>query len=37
MEPAIFSYPEIDHSNRAQITIDESKWSEVALILSLYF
>ncbi|KAI8884432.1 hypothetical protein K501DRAFT_332624 [Backusella circina FSU 941] len=28
MEPAIFSYPEIDHHNRAQITINESKWSE---------
>lgn len=26
--PTIFSYPEIDHRNRAQISINESKWSE---------
>lgn len=28
IEPVIFSYPEIDHRNRAQISINESKWSD---------
>ena len=26
--PTIFSYPEFDHKNRAQISINESKWSD---------
>ncbi|CEP17102.1 hypothetical protein [Parasitella parasitica] len=28
LEPIIFSYPDIDHKNRAQISINDSKWSE---------
>lgn len=28
IEPAIFSYPEFDHKNRAQISINDSKWSD---------
>ncbi|CAO0798122.1 unnamed protein product [Mucor circinelloides] len=28
LEPIIFSYPDTDHKNRAQISINDSKWSE---------
>ncbi|KAI8968041.1 hypothetical protein BDF20DRAFT_917267 [Mycotypha africana] len=28
IEPVVFSYPEIDHKNRAQISFEGSKWSE---------
>ncbi|KAG0185188.1 hypothetical protein DFQ28_009826 [Apophysomyces sp. BC1034] len=26
--PVVFSYPEVDHHNRAQIAVNDSKWSE---------